>query len=126
MQNKERLYLASYDESFLIFLFISIKRNIIAIKAYIVCNYELPTPIAIIEEVITYYPVQANLMAGCSYISLNTFSHLIMKEMNFVIRMKDISNNDIHYTYVLPDRKFDTHIRNPLPNAAIRKKHLGI
>ena len=58
-------------------------------------------------------------MAGCSYVDINTFSNLIMSEMNFVIRKKDISNIDIHYTYVLPDSKFDSNLREPLPNVAI-------
>ena len=59
-------------------------------------------------------PVPAILMADRGYESFNVFAHLIRKNMNFVIRMKDINSNGILSSYDLPDREFDTYIETKL------------
>ena len=59
-------------------------------------------------------PIPAILMADRGYESFNVFAHLIHKNMNFVIRMKDINSNGILSAYDLPDSEFDTYIRTTL------------
>ena len=53
-------------------------------------------------------------MSDRGYESFNVFAHLIRKDINFVIRMKDICSNGILSTYELPDSEFDTYIKTTL------------
>ncbi|HIT91028.1 MAG TPA: IS4 family transposase [Candidatus Merdenecus merdavium] len=69
-------------------------------------------------------PIPAILMADRGYESFNVFAHLIHKNMNFVIRMKDINSNGILSAYDLPDSEFDTYIRTTLTRR-YTKKTLG-
>ena len=66
-------------------------------------------------------PIPAILMADRGYESFNVFAHLIHKNMNFVIRMKDINSNGILSAYDLPDSEFDTHIRTTLTRRHTKK-----
>ena len=66
-------------------------------------------------------PIPAILMADRGYESFNVFAHLIHKNMNFVIRMKDINSNGILSAYDLPDSEFDTYIRTTLTRRHTKK-----
>lgn len=66
-------------------------------------------------------PVPTILMADRGYESFNVFAHLIRKNMNFVIRLKDINSNGILSAYDLTDTEFDTYIRTTLTRHHTKK-----
>lgn len=53
-------------------------------------------------------------IADRGYESFNTFAHLIRKNQDFIIRLKDISSNGILSGHGLPDDEFDTYIQTRL------------
>ena len=66
-------------------------------------------------------PVPVILMADRGYESFNVFAHLIRKNMNFVIRMKDINSNGILSDRNLPESEFDTCIKTILTRRHTKK-----
>lgn len=66
-------------------------------------------------------PTPTILMADRGYESFNVFAHLIRKNMNFVIRLKDINSNGILSAYDLTDTEFDSYIRTTLTRRHTKK-----